>query len=342
MSLQNTPNELAITQDYNRQSEARQIKYEGDFNANFTLYIGYTEKAKADTKTWRYCQTEGKRIPVNGFPYYSKQINKPEPSPQEAYQRFMNIISQWTSQRSDMVSHFVIYWNLNKGRRVNFYHQQNNLPFTWAKNVLLMVFNKNGKMLQKYSHYSMINAPTIHTDQMTQGALVNYYKSIIHNKVPEEQAKSIFNYLQHYFGTWDIKINPLVAELDASIIPAEIQDCIQPETPQEPTPQTQPEPQASIAQQVTARTEAYKLPPLQKPKPQAVTQAQKITAEKEIIQGRRQIEEKDKFLQQLACTQTSLKEKLDLYQLIYPADPIFKIQKEKRESFLSEILTAYL
>lgn len=330
MSLQNTPNELAITQDYNRQAKAQQDKLIGDFNSNFTLYIAYTKEAQADPKTWRYCQTEGKRKPVNGFPYYSKALDKPEPSPVEVLERFIKIIKQWTGSRSNYINHAIIYLNLNKGGRVNFYHEQNNLPFEFVKNKQLMYFDKKGLTIN--SAYKLINAPLIQTEAITAESLNAYYNRIRHDKVPEEQAKSIVNYLQHYFyfSTWEEIQSPLVAEVSE-------------ETPKELQPaQTQPGPQASIAQQVIAKTEAYKLPPLQKPKPQAVTQAQKITAEKEIIQGRRQIEEKDKFLQQLACTQTSLKEKLGLYQSIYPADPIFKIEKEKRESFLSEILTAYL
>lgn len=328
----NNPKDLVPSQKNLREVKAdKATKLQGDHNGNFTLYIAYTSKAKQDQKTWRYCQTEGRKMPVNGFPYYSKAIGKPEPTPTEVLERFIKIIRQWAGL-NDMMSHAIIYWNVNRGGRVNLYHKEKNIEYTFAENKQLMFFDSRGNTSN--SAYKMLNAPILHPEEVSLEKLNAYYNRLRHDKVGEEQAKSVFRYFEYYFGSWEISKSPLVAEVSTDT-PEELKPNVQPqqashEPAQEPKPQ-----QVSIAEQVRANTEQYKsLPPLKKPSAKAVTKEEKNELQKTIEQGRRQAQQKDKFLQELANTQTSIREKLQMYKQAYPTDKM-------NEGFLQEILNSY-
>lgn len=327
----NTPNELLVTQDDNRQVKAKQAKLTGDFNGNFTLYIAYTKEAKQDPQTWRYCKKAGRKIPVNGFPYYSKADGVREPTPQEVLKRFEDIIRQWTRCRSNYIDHAIIYWNLNRGGRVNYYHQNNKIAFECVENEQILFYDKYGKT--NNSSAKMINAPLIHTDNITLQTVNAYYNEIRHGKVGTERAKSIVRYLEHYYGTWEIHQSPLVVETSTDT-PEELKAKPQPEAPQEPAQEQEAgKEQESIAQQVSKTLEPYKLPALKKPKHTTVTPEQRKSAYDALAQGKRQAQQKEAFLHQLAHTQTHIAEKLKMYQTAYPADRIDKY-------FLQEILNS--
>lgn len=328
----NNPKDLVPSQKNLREVKAdKATKLQGDHNGNFTLYIAYTSKAKQDQKTWRYCQTEGRKMPVNGFPYYSKAIGKPEPTPTEVLERFIKIIRQWAGL-NDMMSHAIIYWNVNRGGRVNLYHKEKNIEYTFAENKQLMFFDSRGNTSN--SAYKMLNAPILHPEEVSLEKLNAYYNRLRHDKVGEEQAKSVFRYFEYYFGSWEISKSPLVAEVSTDT-PEELKPNVQPQQASEPAQdiqQASQEPNES-RQEPQGYVKFPTLPALsnQQPAQQASQDFYANTSkyepkqrqrafkpltqeEREAVNKDRENIKKENFLRELVYSSANIKEKVEWYE----------------------------
>lgn len=281
---------------------------------------------------------EGKSAPRKGITYYSKFVGKPEPTPEEVFNNFCKIIGRFSANGTLAYAH--IYWNLNKGGRVNSFANKYALDVPFVQNVRLVQFDAKGQLKDVKGYYQMFETPIFACNEsITQESLNQYQQRLRHAKIPETAVQTIAEYITHFFGGWEYvpNIEAVEPSKEAPQYEKPISPKIpQPEAPQEPAQEQEAgKEQESIAQQVSKTLEPYKLPALKKPSPTAVTPEQRKSAHDALAQGKRQAQQKEAFLHQLAQTQTHIAEKLKMYQTAYPADRIDK-------DFLQDILNSII
>lgn len=325
MSLVNNPQNLVPSQSASLSTgKGTPTKLEGDFDgSNFCLYIALTEEAHA--RNLRFCKGAGKKVAAKGITYYSKFVGKLEPSPEKILENFMRLIRKWTAG-TDM-KHAIIFWNLNRGNRVNLHNEAHKIDAPKAQNKMLMFFDRNGKTTQSAELF--LSLPLLHKEEVSTEKLNAYYKRLRHKSISEEDCQSIIGYFDFYYNTLRTTQRPEIVEVNT-------------ETPQELL-EAQPEPiqqKKEVAQEPTRQpvqanfyeqTKPYQKQTQAKP---TISQQAREEATKAIEEGKKIKEQKERFLRELANTQTSIAEKLRMYHSTYPTP---RIDKE----FLQEILTAY-
>jgi hypothetical protein len=186
----------------------------------------------------------------------------------------------------------------------------------------------------------MLNVPILHPEEVSEEKLNAYYNRIRHGKIAEQEALAIYRYLEYYFGSWEGHRPPEVVKTSTKT-PQEVgnykkQPQREPaEMPQEEQPIAQREPAQIPWQELTTNLGEIKLPHLKKPSRVAVSKQELEEVQKELQKAKRQAQQKEIFLQQLAQTQTTIGEKLKMYKQAYPADRI-------DIDVLQEVLQAYV
>lgn len=194
-----SPKDLLIERGETQKTKATTTKTKGDFNASFVLSIKFRNKVD------KFDKTQGTKIKVQSAPFYLKwQNQKTEEDIYTILKKADKLAKMYDIETANL------YFNLNRGWRVNAFLKSQNLELKEVQNIKLRTYNNMGNCIWTMPDNFIEALPRLIPEEVTLEKLNIYYNSIQSKSkhVSQEQAQAMYEYLKYYYLSNEAPAHP--------------------------------------------------------------------------------------------------------------------------------------
>lgn len=186
-----SPNDLVVNREELKKVEATTTKSKGDFNGSFTLSIKFTKSVK------KFDKSTGEEVDSQSQPFYMKWQGKKEDTIDVILKKCDDLAKRY----SNSMECANLYFNLNRGGRVNSFVKVQGLEFPKVKNIKLKSYNSKGVCTWTMPDTFIVHLPKLLPEDVTLERLNIYRNSLISytKHINEKQAEAIYEYLKYYY-----------------------------------------------------------------------------------------------------------------------------------------------